>query len=66
MFTRSLELNPRAVSGTYAVRAVRLFDQDGIEVRLNEGQLNELGADTKSVLANPNAVVATGSHKLGY
>ena len=55
LFTRSLELNPQAVSGTYAVRAVRLFDQDGIEVRLNEGQLNELGADTKSVLANPNA-----------
>ena len=30
LFTRSLELNPQAVSGTYAVRAVRLFDQDGI------------------------------------
>ena len=33
---------------------MRLFDQDGLEVRLNEGQLNELGIDTKSELINPN------------
>ena len=54
LFTRSLELHPQAAGGVYAVRAVRLFDQDGLEVRLNEGQLNELGIDTKSELINPN------------
>ena len=54
LFTRSLTLHPQAAGGIYAVRAVRLFDQDGLEVRLNEGQLNELGIDTKSELINPN------------
>jgi hypothetical protein len=54
LFTRSLTLHPQAAGGVYAVRAVRLFDQDGLEVRLNEGQLNELGIDTKSELINPN------------
>ena len=54
-FRASVELHPNAASGTYAVRKFEIKDNDGLELSLNEGQLNDLGFLTETVLANSQA-----------
>ena len=54
-FRASVELHPNAASGTYAVRAFTIKDNDDLELSLNEGQLNDLGFLTQTVLTNPEA-----------
>ena len=54
-FRASVELHPNAASGTYAVRIFKIKDNDGLELSLNEGQLNDLGFLTETVLTNSQA-----------
>ena len=54
-FRASVELHPNAASGTYALRKFEIKDNDGLELSLNEGQLNDLGFLTETVLANSQA-----------
>ena len=54
-FRASVELHPNAASGTYAIRKFTIKDNDGLELSLNEGQLNDLGFLTETVLANSQA-----------
>ena len=54
-FTLQHFLHPMAASGTYEIRAVRLFDNAGLEIRLNTSQLEELGFSTSTILENPNS-----------
>jgi len=44
-----------AASGTYAIRSLRITDNDGLLVALNEGQLNTLGFTTTTILENINS-----------
>ena len=48
-------LNERAASGIYAIRSLRITDDDGLLIALNEGQLNSLGFNTTAILDNQNA-----------
>ena len=54
-FTATFNLHEQANAGTYAIRALNLIDNDGLELSLNEGQLNDLGFDTTTELVNPNS-----------
>ena len=54
-FESSIALHPNALSATYAIRAISLTDNYGASIRLNEGELNSLGFNTKTVLDNPNS-----------
>ena len=54
-FRASIELHPNAASGTYAVRSLRITDNEQLDLALNEGQLNDLGFQTEAVLANSDA-----------
>ncbi|MFB1037253.1 MAG: hypothetical protein QMC38_18145, partial [Sinobacterium sp.] len=55
IFIANIELNQYTASGLYHVRAIRLFDNQGNEVYLNEGQLNILGFNTSERFTNPNS-----------
>jgi len=48
----SIPLHQMAASGTYAIRSLRITDNDGLLVALNEGQLNTLGFATTTILDN--------------
>ena len=54
-FTATFNLHEQASAGTYAIRALNLIDNDGLELSLNEGQLNDLGFQTTAELVNPNS-----------
>jgi hypothetical protein len=54
-FTATFNLNEQASAGTYAIRKLNLIDNDGLELSLNEGQLNDLGFQTTAELVNPNS-----------
>ncbi|MDA9583745.1 hypothetical protein N9R70_04790, partial [Porticoccaceae bacterium] len=51
----SIPLHQMAASGTYAIRSLRISDNDGLLVALNEGQLNTLGFATITILDNMNS-----------
>ena len=51
----SIPLHQMAASGTYAIRSLRITDNDGLLVALNEGQLNTLGFATTTILENINS-----------
>ena len=51
----SIPLHQMAASGTYAIRSLRITDNDGLLVALNEGQLNTLGFTTTTILENINS-----------
>ena len=51
----SIPLHQMAASGTYAIRSLRITDNDGLLVALNEGQLNTLGFATTTILDNINS-----------
>ena len=48
-------LNELAASGTYTIRSLRITDDDGLLIALNEGQLNSLGFNTAAILDNKNS-----------
>ena len=54
-FRASIQLHPNAASGMYAVRSLRIKDNEKLELALNEGQLNDLGFQTKIDLVNPDS-----------
>ena len=51
----SIALHPEAASGAYAIRIFAIKDNDGLELKLNEGQLNDLGFSTQTSVDNPRA-----------
>ena len=51
----SIPLHQMAASGIYAIRSLRITDNDGLLVALNEGQLNTLGFTTTTILDNINS-----------
>ena len=51
----SIPLHQMAASGTYAIRSLRITDNDGLLVALNEGQLNTLGFTTTTIVENINS-----------
>ena len=51
----SIPLHQMAASGTYAIRSLRITDNDGLLVALNEGQLNTLGFTTTTILENTDS-----------
>ena len=48
-------LNERAASGAYAIRSLRITDDEGLLIALNESQLNSLGFNITAILDNQNA-----------
>ena len=54
-FEVDISLNQYTASGVYNIRAIRLFDNQGVEVRFNEDQLTLLGLNTSVSFNNPNA-----------
>ena len=55
MFIANIELNQYSASGTYDVRSIRLVDNQGVEVNLNQDQLNVLGFNTTTTFSNPDS-----------
>jgi len=51
----SIPLHQMAASGIYAIRSLRITDNDGLLVALNEGQLNTLGFTTTTILDSINS-----------
>ena len=49
------ELNQYAGSGTYSVRSIRITDDTGLTIKLNESQLIGLGFSVSSTLSNPQS-----------
>jgi len=54
-FTLSVPLHEQAISGTYTIRLLNINDNDGLEVRFNQGILETLGFDVSTELNNPNS-----------
>ena len=54
-FTLSFPLHEQAASGPYIIRAFSLTDNDGLEVRFNQGILETLGFSITTQLDNPNS-----------
>ena len=54
-FILSFPLHEQAASGPYTIRAFNLTDNDGLEVRFNQGILETLGFSVTTQLDNPNS-----------
>jgi len=54
-FTLSVPLHEQAISGTYTIRLLNINDNDGLEVRFNQGILETLGFEVSTELSNPNS-----------
>jgi hypothetical protein len=71
IFIANIELNQYTTSGIYDVRAINLIDNQGVEVNLNQDQLNVLGFNTSTSFSNsdsdntkpsPTNVTSSGWH----
>jgi hypothetical protein len=60
-FEADISLNQYTASGVYNIRAIQLFDNQGVEVRFNEDQLTLLGLNTSVSFNNPNADITKPS-----
>ncbi len=54
-FALSFPLHEQAASGSYIIRAFSLTDNDGLEVRFNQGILETLGFNISTQLVNTNS-----------
>ena len=54
-FELQRELNQYAVGGAYSIRQVRITDNTGLTVKLNESQLTGLGFNVSTTLTNPQS-----------
>lgn len=66
-FSITRELNRYARDGLYAVRSLRMTDDLGSAIKLNEGELNDLGFDTQVSVRNDLAdVIAPQLERLEF
>ena len=54
-FTLSVPLHEQALSGNYTIRVLTINDNDGLQIRFNQGILETLGFDVSTELNNPNS-----------